>query len=77
MRAERVHAMLTRHGLRAEIIRNVEDTSVQPVVWIPSQDYARAIDLMARMAESGPSPCDVCPSEAEGRFDLCWTCEER
>jgi hypothetical protein len=71
--AERTRAMLIANGLRAEVVHR----DSQSVVWVPAQHYARAVDLMARRSESGPSPCDSCPEEADGRFDVCWTCEKR
>ena len=67
--------MLTEHGVRAEIIQSDERSS--PRIWVPAQHYARAITVMADVAESSPSPCDGCPNEAEGRFDVCWTCDAR
>jgi hypothetical protein len=66
--------MLTEHGVRAELMRS--DKSSPPSVWVPAQHYVRAMDLMARINETGPSPCDVCPDEAQGRFEVCWTCAD-
>jgi len=69
--------MLTEHGVRAELSRSRSDESSQSVVWVPAQDYARAVDLIAQTTTTAPSPCDVCPEENTGRFDICWSCEEQ
>ena len=73
-RAHRVYTMLTEHGVRAELIQSRDSST--PVVWVPAQHYVQAMDLMTRMNETAPSPCDSCVHEADGRFDLCWNCQE-
>ena len=33
-------------------------------------------NLQTRTSNAGPSPCDSCPEESTGRFDICWNGQE-
>lgn len=56
--------MLIAHGLRAEIVSTgSEDAPL--TIWVPAQHYARAMELMARMAELEPSVPEADGGDAE------------
>lgn len=56
--------MLIAHGLRAEIV-STGSGDAQPTIWVPAQHYARAMELMARMAELELSAPEAGAGDAE------------
>ena len=55
--------MLIAHGLRAEIVSTGSD-GAQPTIWVPAQHYARAMELMARMAQLESTAPEASADEA-------------